>query len=174
MTNFNCIFYIFQKKSRDTASGFLFFMTAETAADGTADALDFHSDTTPAVHRRVVYAYFSGIKFIEPAIFAFRNIGHNHIGTALQSHQPATRVQTFHCRGGRNVNVRHQDTHHRHSAQSQIKRTAGGIGKRRFRMGNERSDTSHVDFQILQKKQSSAIDSIVCPGSPTIIPDPSS
>ncbi len=110
-------------------------MTAETAADGTADALDFQSDTTPAVHRRVVYAYFSGIKFIEPAIFAFRNIGHNHIGTALQSYQPAMRVQTFHCRGGRNVNVRHQDTHHRHSAQSQLKRTAGGIGKRRFRMG---------------------------------------
>ena len=122
-------------------------------ADFTTDAHNFGTDTCAALQRRVINANFTRIQLIKPAIFALCYIRHYHIGAALQGPNASHRVQTFHRRCGRNVDIRQQKPHNSHSATCQIKRATGGVFKRCLLMRNKRSDTGHINPDFFQVKQ---------------------
>ena len=82
-----------------------------------ANAPDLQPDATTAIGRRVIDTDFARIKLIQAAIFALSDVGHNHIGASLQRHDSALGMQTLHRRGGWDIDVGHEQPHHRHRAQ---------------------------------------------------------
>ena len=86
-------------------------MAAIVLSDCPAYTHNFKPYTTAAMRRSIIHADFSGVKFIKLTVFAFGNIRHNYIGAALQSLYASLRMQTFHSRGGRNIDVRQHNPH---------------------------------------------------------------
>ena len=128
-------------------------MTTPPLSNGAADALYFQPDARAAMCRRIVDAYFAGIEFIQATVLSLGNIGHDHIGTCLKGHNASLGMQALHRRGSGNVDVGQEQTHGSHGAQRHFQGATRFAGQRSLRMGDERTDSCHIDADVLEVQQ---------------------